>query len=239
MERTIEWYNNYDIVFQATLDSVHTYSPFSQTAFFSTKTVYKGRVPATLNISPPNFGTSCSFNLAGKEGNTYIIYGYLTEKGKIQTHFCNGTMRLFTNEQLDTLKISEFQKNTFRQEVKFLNAIAGIREGEVKVNYSNGIRQSKGKFVNGIPDHYWIYFNFYGKKISEGNYVNGRKEGKWREYEYEVSLNKITRKRKVKLHSYSEGKYVDGKKEGDWRIFRPSKEFWFSESYKNGEYVTD
>jgi hypothetical protein len=227
MEMTIQWYNEYNYVFSALVDSVVTKNSSSepellpilkQTVYLSTINVYKGEVPQQLAISPPYFGSSCSFDFSNQKGNTYIIYGYL-ENGKINTHFCNGTKKLYTNSELDTLQAFDHQISSWRRELKLLQSLSHIKNEKVNHQYSNTLKQCDGSFVNGLAEGKWVYYNYYGEKTAEGNYVNGIKEGHWIEYEYKAEIIEKYHKRDfiLKMHGYSEGNYKDGKKEGEWK----------------------
>src|SRR5690606_36374014 len=94
----------------------------SQTIHLTPLKIYKGKLPYSLEVTPPHFGSSCGFNLEGEEGRIYLVYGKTDESGKVNTHFCFGTRRVYTPAQLDTLKELRMLKRSFSQEMAFLEA---------------------------------------------------------------------------------------------------------------------
>lgn len=71
-----------------------------------------------------------------------------------------------------TLKsISEFYKNGITRTITY---------------HYNGKISSQGKFISQIKDSIWVYFGDNGKKIAEEAYLGGKKNGIWRQYDYET-----------------------------------------------------
>lgn len=229
-EITIEWYNNHPFVFESRIDSVYT-EDFSQKVFLTVLKIYKGSLPEKVTISPPLFGSSCSFDLRGEEGETYIVYGYIDQKGVLNSHFCNGTKRVYSKKELDTLKIANYHGEIKIQELEFLESIAAIRDGKVDGKYSNGKICGEGNFIKGLPAFKWIYYGYEGNIISEGHYYKGLKDGLWVEYGVPIFNGS---KGEIKYESISMGNFVDGLKEGEWKTFRTNGDYWYSSNYEKG-----
>jgi antitoxin component YwqK of YwqJK toxin-antitoxin module len=242
-EITIEWYNNHEYVFQARIDSVYTeelsqnnFHPF-QNVYLSIQRIYKGNLPIKVMITPPYFGTSCSFDLRGEVGKFYIVYGYKDAEGKLNTHFCHGTKRFYSQKDLDSLKHLNNKKSGTKlkndfikslvHEVAFLNKIASISNGKVFAKYSNSKLSGQGNFVNGLPESKWVYYSFKGEKVAEGNYTNGYKNGEWKVYDFGRFSESTNRQ-------YSVGNFINGLKEGEWKNYRFNGEYINSHNYKNG-----
>jgi len=63
--------------------------------------------------------------------------------------------------------------------------------------HDNGLVSESGYFLNGLPDGKWEVFDYNGKKISEINYKDGKRNGEF--YTFSASKN-----------SYLEVKYIGG-----------------------------
>src|SRR5712671_4456487 len=99
---------------------------------------------------------------------------------------------------------------------------------EEKPKYAPSKEKHKNKTDElGRAQGMWMYFNFFGEKIAEIEYVNDRKEGMAKKF---YAYNKIMEEQEyvggVKDGSYTkyfysgqtamEGNYVSGKKDGKW-----------------------
>lgn len=51
--------------------------------------------------------------------------------------------------------------------------------GYVKNYYDNGVLQNEGMMKNGLPTGVWKYYDPYGKLNQVGNYVLGKRDGRW------------------------------------------------------------
>ncbi len=51
--------------------------------------------------------------------------------------------------------------------------------GYVKNYYDNGVLQNEGHMVNGLPSGVWKYYDPFGKLNLVGNYVQGKRDGRW------------------------------------------------------------
>ena len=51
--------------------------------------------------------------------------------------------------------------------------------GYVKNYYDNGVLQNEGMMKNGVPTGVWKYYDPYGKLNQVGNYVLGKRDGRW------------------------------------------------------------
>ncbi|MBI1837572.1 MAG: hypothetical protein HYR91_09945 [Flavobacteriia bacterium] len=45
--------------------------------------------------------------------------------------------------------------------------------------YVNGVKQSEGEIVDGLPNGYWFFYDPYGKLYEYGKYISGLKQGRW------------------------------------------------------------
>lgn len=55
----------------------------------------------------------------------------------------------------------------------------GRMNGKVKNYYDNGVMQSEGEMKNGLPTGFWKYYDPYGKLHKYGEYVLGKRNGRW------------------------------------------------------------
>jgi hypothetical protein len=51
--------------------------------------------------------------------------------------------------------------------------------GYAKNYYDNGVIQSEGEYKNGLPTGFWKYYDPYGKLNQYGQYVLGKRDGRW------------------------------------------------------------
>ena len=78
---------------------------------------------------------------------------------------------------------------TFAQEVKPKYEIIG-QEVKATFFYDNGQIKQEGNYLNGKPNGKWVSFNEDGSKQTIGEYNNGVKTGKWFFWS-ESSLNEV------------------------------------------------
>jgi hypothetical protein len=234
---TIEWYNGHSFVFTARIDSVEDmdseqyFGGPGPKVYLSTEIIYKGEVPKKLAITPRGFHSSCEFHLDNRVGLTFIFYANLDETGVINSHFCDGSKRLYSIQELNTMNIH--QVRSLKQELQFLKDISLQTEGEIKTYYSNGKLTGTGNFEKGMPVGYWRYYTFEGKISAEGMFKLGLKNGQWMEYEYQYN----EQKKKLVLTSYEVGEYKNGLRNGEWKTYYPNGKYWMSENYKEGNYA--
>lgn len=80
----------------------------------------------------------------------------------------------------------------------------------------------EGEYKNGRKEGKWKRYFLNGTVSEEGKYCNGIREGEWRFYHHDGSLK-------------SEGSYVCGKKEGDWANYHPNGDPWIRGNFRNGK----
>lgn len=234
-EMTIEWYNSYPLVFSAVVDSVKTEAWFEHTVYLSIDRVFKGNVSTQVELSPPHFNTSCSFDFTGQEGITYLFYAEYDEQGAINSHFCDGSKRLYTHQELDTLSQYPFYAKKWRHELELLQEIANNQNGDYRFTYSNGAIQNEGKLQNGLPHGHWTYYNYFGEKIAEGHYDEGKKVGVWVEYMYAYNQPKTENSSAtLTFFGYHQGMYKENKRDGVWKTYAKNGEFEGSTRYEAG-----
>jgi len=51
--------------------------------------------------------------------------------------------------------------------------------GFVRNYYDNGVLQNEGKMKDGLPTGVWKFYDPYGKLTKVGNYVMGKRDGRW------------------------------------------------------------
>ena len=66
-------------------------------------------------------------------------------------------------------------------------------------------------------------YNFYSKLLFEGEYLNGKRNGKGKEYNYENDKFEF------------EGEYLNGKKNGKGKEYYKDGKLMFEGEYSNGE----
>jgi len=92
--------------------------------------------------------------------------------------------------------------------------------------YPDGTLMAVGAYENQQKDSTWVYYDFYGSKISEENYITGKRYGYWRKYfpngklmqeiYYENDLETGTIKQYFSTGIlYREAIYFEGGLEGD------------------------
>lgn len=76
------------------------------------------------------------------------------------------------------------------------DAQVGRMNGYVKNYYDNGVLQGEGEMKNGLPTGLWRYYDPFGKLNLMGNYVMGKRDGRWlsgdlskKKYLGEICLN--------------------------------------------------
>jgi antitoxin component YwqK of YwqJK toxin-antitoxin module len=103
--------------------------------------------------------------------------------------------------------------------------VNGIKNGEMKISYTEGKPQIVGKMVNNKNEGLWKYYYDNSQMESEGNYKNDIPEGEWTWF---YSDGKVREK----------GSYISGKKEGKWITYEGNGKPVVEKKFKNGELVT-
>jgi len=223
-ERNVEWWNKSEYIFIGTLDSTITPDKWSQELFFTTSSKFKGEIEDNINFYSPMFGSSCEWDLQGKEGKEFIIYGYINDKGILVSHFCQGSRQILNEKEIETQYDSDYKlaRTILKQKKKFIEDISKSKNGLVKTYYSNGNRTAIGHFENYKPIGYWKYYSFDGQITSEGKYSNFEKSGIWIEniYKYESITNSNNEVEYQLIYKgFIKGKYSNGEKIGVWKSY--------------------
>lgn len=133
-----------------------------------------------------------------------------------------------------------YEGGALKREGKYKN---GLREGPWKFYYSDGSSEQRGTYKNGKPDGDWTWFHpngntwrtevFYagleegmaieyndtGKVISQGEYLDGEKEGEWL---LEYGDHK------------EQGKYRAGLRDGEWKHYHSNGELVYKGEFVDG-----
>lgn len=88
--------------------------------------------------------------------------------------------------------------------------------------YENGDKKYEGEFVNGKKHGKWIFWFENGKLWSEGSFDQNLRSGKTKVYHKNGKL-------------YYKGKYEDGKKHGNWEFYNNSGELVNEVVFEYGE----
>jgi len=89
----------------------------------------------------------------------------------------------------------------------------------------NGQKESEGNYINGKKNGNWTFWHENGQKESEGNYINGKKNGNWTYWNEKGQI-------------YREKNYKDGKKDGGQTFWSNSSDpsyVWSVGNYKDGK----
>lgn len=113
--------------------------------------------------------------------------------------------------QAQELKLVKDQVNAYTiEQYHVLSANPKIRQGLYqKYNINAHALVEEGYFKNNQKDSVWIYFDAFGKMLSQGYFSAGKKNGYWKQFTDNNNAEVIL----------SEGAYVKGEKKGVW-IFR-------------------
>lgn len=87
--------------------------------------------------------------------------------------------------------------------------------------YDNRKKWLEGNYIDNKKEGAWKSYNYSNTQMSLGNYNNGKKEGEWKSYDY--SNFRVT-----------SGNYVNGKKDGKWITKNASNQVVIEKNYKNG-----
>ena len=68
--------------------------------------------------------------------------------------------------------------------------------------FETGKIREQGEYKNGKPEGKWTDFDYVGCKKSEGDYLNGQKSGKWLHWENNVLKEEIVYNNKGAVLSY-------------------------------------
>jgi len=137
-----------------------------------------------------------------------------------------------------------FEDGTKRGEIEYTED-----HGRYTEYYHSGKVFAEGPRAGSRNVGHWRYFNENGILQSEGDYVNGKKEGEWKDY---YSSGKISAsgnyQNDVPVGTWkyffedgtvsSSGEYVGGKKNGYWSAYNPAGKLKSEITYNggNGEY---
>jgi len=93
----------------------------------------------------------------------------------------NVLSRRFVTEEQEKYDCSHDDHYAIRQYVVFEDApdSTARTNGLLRNYYDNGVLQSEGMIVNGIPAGVWKIYSPDGKLHQAGNYVNGKRNGRW------------------------------------------------------------
>jgi hypothetical protein len=232
-ELNLEWWNESEYVFTATIDSTITideWSQASQELFFKVTKRFKGKVEDNISFYSPMFGSSCEWDLRNKVGKEFIIFGYIDDKGILVSHFCQGSSQILNQNEIDSLYDKDYKiaKTIRKQNIKFIEDISMFQNGLVKTFYSNGNLTAKGNFENYQPIGYWKYYAFEGEITSEGRYKNYKKNGVWIEnvYKHESSINSDNEiEYEFIFKGFKKGEYSNGEKNGVWKSYDANGKF--------------
>ncbi len=87
--------------------------------------------------------------------------------------------------------------------------------------YKNGQKAKEGNYKDGKKDGKWTNWHENGQKRSEGNYKDGKHDGKW--------TNWHDNGQKI-----SEGNWKDGKQDGKWTAWNRNGQKQYEVNYKDG-----
>ena len=91
--------------------------------------------------------------------------------------------------------------------------------------YGNGQLKSEGNYKDGKEDGKWTFYHGNGQIWYAGNYKNGKKDGKWTFYGGE------------KRYIYKEVNYKNGNVDGERIFYNEDGSIYKVEEYKDGELV--
>jgi len=118
-----------------------------------------------------------------------------------------------------------------REKSKVLNRIIeydvvnGVKQGEMKIYYSEGKLQIAGQMVNNKNEGLWKYYYENFQVESEGNFKNDIPVGMWTWYYLDGKVKE-------------KGNYVSGKRDGKWITYSDSGKSSVVKNFKDGELVT-
>jgi antitoxin component YwqK of YwqJK toxin-antitoxin module len=101
------------------------------------------------------------------------------------------------------------------------DVLNGIKTGEFKIYYKNGIPQMAGHLVNNKNEGSWKYFYPDSNLESQGNFKNDLPDGKWAWYYQDKKLKET-------------GNFVSGKREGKWLDYDKEGKVVMEKLYKDG-----
>jgi antitoxin component YwqK of YwqJK toxin-antitoxin module len=124
------------------------------------------------------------------------------------------------------------------------------REGVWKFYYPSGQLEQVGAYLNGEPDSVWKWYHANGQLMREENFYNGLSDGLMTEYNADgkviIQGDYIEGKREGKWFydegdNRDEGEYVEGMRNGLWESFYPDGSLSFEGKYiedlPNGKHV--
>jgi|SRR6185503_4797137 len=121
------------------------------------------------------------------------------------------------------LNLIKDQPNAYTiEQYHVLSANHKIRQGLYqKYNINTHTLIEEGYYKNNQPDSLWMYFDTFGKMMSQGYFSNGLKNGNWKRF-----INNNNNELIV-----TEGEYVKGKKSGVWVFRKPDGNLEYKYDY--------
>ena len=89
------------------------------------------------------------------------------------------------NKAVEKLRM-ELDEETNEEDEAFLISFLEdfVRDSDVEFGFYECMESPQGQLVNGVRNGLWTWYNKFNQKTKEGNYANGKKEGKWTEWIY-------------------------------------------------------
>ncbi|MCH7411201.1 hypothetical protein MM239_17525 [Belliella sp. DSM 111904] len=141
------------------------------------------------------------YNLGSEHGQWFYYYdgGQLKSVGSYFFGFEEGTWGLFYDNK--NLNQEEFWSNGRLNNIGDYFAYNGnqtLDKGTLKdgngtriTYYVSGKKESEGNYTNGKPEGKWTYFHENGRIASEGQMSEGKKEGNWRYFNMNGRLEQV------------------------------------------------
>jgi antitoxin component YwqK of YwqJK toxin-antitoxin module len=104
------------------------------------------------------------------------------------------------------------------------DVVNGVKQGEMKISYSEGKPQISGQMANNKNEGHWKYFYENSQVESEGDFKNDMPQGLWVWY---FQNGKVREK----------GNYVSGKRDGKWLTYEESGKIAVVKKFKGGELI--
>jgi len=131
----------------------------------------------------------------------------------------------------ETIKVGITKKNKLESDVQIDTALESDsnqliknhpQRRHVQLFYESGNIESDGNYLNGKKDGLWTFYNDDNDYWSQGNFLEGKKVGLWKFY-YDIDST-----------LEQKGRYLNGKKDGIWESFYKSGQIYQSGNYENG-----
>ena len=92
--------------------------------------------------------------------------------------------------------------------------------------YDTGIIISQGNYKENQKEGMWVFFDKYGAKYKEQNFINNRPDGKWTEY-YQNGKKS------------GEGSYIKQTKDGVWQYWDQKGNVIYRVIYSKGKKISE